>query len=260
MPSPAISRRRRPNRSSQNSSWLRQHPATAVAVVGGGLLVVAGVGFLVMRSRRAVETEVGHGHLVCPAATGHVPASTAGLSAGDFVVLRVASADDSFAEMVWGLVLTIAPDGMSLQVRLAGEHTETGLRPLDTAKHRFRIGQKLLVGSDCVFDVYRPPSFAGQVLCGPALAALDDVEDPDLRPAPEAVAIGRGNRARIVVGSTEAQGTAWHEVLWTTITATSSTGQVLTGVIDEDPELATSHGLRRGSTLHFNRDCVVEVA
>lgn len=245
----------------RNPGAVRRHPVRATLVVGGTLLVVASVGYLWARSRRdSAETEVPHGHVVCPATVGRVPVSTAGLSAGDFVVLRVASADDSFAEMTWGLVLTIAPDGSRLQVRLAGEQTETGLRPLETAKHRFRIGQKLLVDADCVFDVYRPATFAGQVLCGPALAVLDESEDPDLRPVPEAVLLGRGNRARIVVGSTEAQGTAWHEVLWTTITDTSPTGQVLTGVVDEDPELATSHGLRRGSTLHFNRDCVVQVS
>lgn len=223
--------------------------------------MVAGAGYLwIRRARPAVETEVPHGHIVCPADIGRIPASTAGLDKGDFVVLRVASADDSFAEMTWAMVLTLSPDGTRLQVRLAGEQTETGLKPLDTAKHRFRIGQTMLVDAACIFDVYRPASFSGQVLCGPALAALDESEDPDLRPAPEALGIGRGNRARIVVASTEAQGTAWHEVLWTTITSTSPTGQVLTGVVDEDPKLATQHGLRRGSTLHFNRDCVVEVA
>jgi len=241
-------------------AWVRRDPPRALLVAAGATLAVAGAGYLWTRRTPPAEKEVLHGHIVCPSDTGRIPASTAGLSAGDFVVLRVASADDSFAEMTWAVVLTISPDGTQIQVRLAGEHTETGLKPLDTARHRFRIGQKLLVPSNCVFDVYRPPSFAGQILCGPGLAALDESEDPDLRPSPEALGIGRGNRARIVVASTEAQGTAWHEVLWTTITATSPTGQILTGVVDEDPKQSTQHGLRRGSTLHFNRDCVVEVA
>lgn len=239
-------------------TWIREHPVRAMAVGGGVLAGVAGLGYLLTRNHAKETTETPHGHLVCPLDTGHVPADTASLDVGDFVVLRIASADDSFAEMTWAMVLTIAPDGSRLQVRLSGEQTESGLRPLETAKHRYRIGQKILVDRQCVFDVYRPPTFHGQVLCGPQLAALDDSEDPDLRAAAEALGIGRGARARIVVASTEANGTAWHEVLWTTITNTSPTGQVLTGVVDEDPKLL-EHGLRRGSTLHFNRDCVVQV-
>lgn len=230
-------------------------PRGRVAVAATGTVVVLGtLGYLGYR----IYTSRQIGRVVCPAELGRSPANTIGVVAGDKLVVLLASKDGSFAQSTWATVLN--PRTNKIRVQLSGEQAEAGgYEPLDTSHHGFAFGDKLTLARDCVFDVYRPTRFNGQILCGAALAVLDAQVSPHFRTAPDANTVDRGAQVQIVVASLEQSGTAWYEPLWVTITKLSPTGQVLMGTIDERPKL-TEHGLGQGQEVSFNRDCIVAIA
>jgi hypothetical protein len=227
------------------------------AVVVGSTAVVAVGGWYLFGHRPVELTRFATGRVLCPAEIGRVPSRTA-LSVGDFVVVHLISEDEKFSESTWASVRSIGEN--TLVVRIAGEQTDTGIRPLQTRKHGFRIGNDLLIDRDCVWDVFRPVEFDGQILCGPQLAALDSIEKIPLRALPAALTLNLADRVQIVVASKEAQGTAWYEKIWTRVVALSPTSQVIMALVDEEPEHNDKHALAKGSLLRFNRDCVVKVS
>lgn len=160
-------------------------------------------------------------------------------------------------ESTWAQVQSVSEDG--IVVRLTGELGPTGVKPLQHKRHGFRLGKELLIGLDCAWDVFRTSTFDGQLLCGPQLAALDDFEEPNLRALGKGLVLEVGDRVEIVVASNEANGTAWWERLVVTVVTVSPTGQILSGVVDGDPQHTDLHHLQPGSFVQFNRDCVVKV-
>jgi hypothetical protein len=231
--------------------------AKIAAVVVGSTAALALGGWYLFGHRPVALPLVPTGRILCPGDLGKIPASSAALVVGDFVVVQLASGDGKFHESTWAVVTSIG--ATTVVARISGEQLQTGIRPLQTKKHGFRVGNEILLSKDCIWDVYRPVTFSGQILCGPDLAALDTIEKPPLRALPAALTLDIGDRAQIVVASSEAAGTAWHEKLWTRVVSMSPTAQVVSALVDEEPTQNDKHALVKGSLLRFNRDCIVKV-
>jgi hypothetical protein len=208
-------------------------------------------------SKRHVGLTPRKGGLLCPRHVGRAPADTSGLGRGDFVVLQLQSADGSFSESTWATI--VSKTGGHLVAVLSGEQIPEGVRPLHTARHGFRLGEHLVLDEGCVWDVFKPAEFEGRILCGPQVIDLGNFLGEDIFPVAGGLIVDRNDRARIVVGSKESFGNAWHEFLWTRIATISPSGQVITALVEDDPELSSRHGLVRGSVVRFNRDCIIGV-
>lgn len=214
----------------------------SVALLGGALLWAS-------RSEdRPPPVPVGSGQILCPGQLG-LPPPIVKPDRGDFVVIMLSSADGSVRERTWARVRSRRGDRIFAEI--TGELTETGIRPLRTSEHGFPIGHKMFLDVDCVLEVLTvEKSF--QILCGPGLTA---VEGGLLIPV-DTTGLAVGDRARIVIASREAQGTAWHEVLWTKVESVH--GDVVEGRIDEHA-VRPEHKLLLGSAVEFTRDCVVAI-
>lgn len=201
------------------------------------------------------KTPVPKGRVLCPKDVNRMPADTSTVKKGDYVVLHLQSHDRSFVEPVWGRVISVSPKRDQLHVQITGEFTDTGLRPIKYRQHGFHMNEKVIVGTDCVFDVLSVSgTLKGTILCGPRLAVLEGKYAPvDTR------RVAEGDMVQIVVASKEAQGTAWHEPLWVHVTRISPTASVIHGIVAEAPAQADRHGLSRFSKLDFTRDCVVDI-
>lgn len=200
------------------------------------------------------------GSVLCPQDVGKLPANTSSLSKGDFIIIELISADKKFVEPTWAQVLSISPDSDHLYVQITGELTNQGLRPIETDKHKFFLGQKIVIDRSCVFDVLHAAStFTGQVVCGPGFLALKDSSGDPLFSPVDTSAVKNGDFVQVIVASPEAQGTAWHESVWVILTEVSPTKQILKGIVSEDPSLTPQHGLVKYSELEFTRDCVIGV-
>ncbi len=233
---------------------MRPQVKFALAAAGAAAAVGLGVwGWLAFQPKPKKK----HGSLLCPAQAGRkaVPAETVGR--GDFVVVQLQSADGKFHESTWATVL--GETGDVLAVMLAGEQVEEGIRPLATDQHGFRLGDRMTLARDCIWELFRPEAFDGTILCGPQITELGEQVGEDLFAVAAGLTVQRGDRARILVASKEAQGSVWHEEIWTRIATISPTGQVITALVDEDPEEIERHKLTRGSVVRFNRDCVIGV-
>lgn len=224
--------------------------ATRLALVSlGTVAVLGGLGYAGYRyfSRGPA------GRVICPLELGHRPANTTTVVPGDAVIVTLGAADGA-RETTWASVLETRKS--KLRVELIGENAQGGRKPLDP-KHGFALGDKLTIGRDCVLDVYHPPKLNGRILCGPDLALLDDVVSPPFRTSAGSNDVGRDEHVQIVVAAYD--GKQWYEPLWVTVNAISPTGQVLSGKVDTVPKLA-QHGLGEGSSVSFNRDCIVAIA
>ena len=172
-------------------------------------------------------------------------------------MIQVQSGDGKFSEATWATVLAKSDD--TIFAAITGEQVEEGVRTLQTDKHGFRLGQTVLVTRDCIWEVFKPERFDGDILCGPQIRELAEfLKDDNLYPIAAGRTVEVGDRVQIVVGSKESFGNAWHEKLWTRIITISPSGQVITAMVDSEPEV-TEHGLARGSIVRFNRDCVIGV-
>lgn len=232
-------------------------PRVKFALAAGGAAVAIGFGAWAWTELRPTPTKKRHGSLLCPGKVGREPAPAETVGRGDFVVVQLQSADGKFHESTWATVL--GETGDVVAVVLAGEQIAEGIRPLATDKHGFRLGDRLTVARDCIWELFRPTAFRGQILCGPRITELGEAIGEEMVPVAAGLTVQRGDRARVLVASKTAQGTAWHEKIWTRIATISPSGQVITAVVDEDPQKTERHKLTRGSVIRFNRDCVIGV-
>lgn len=200
------------------------------------------------------KPDVPKGSVVCPKDIGKLPANISTLKRGDFVIIELASKDKKSIEPTWARVRSLSPTKDRIYVEIAGEFTEQGIKPIKTKKHGFYLGEKLILDKECVFDVLHVSSkLTGQILCGPNLGVVDYGPVDTKR-------VSTQNIVRIVVGSPEAQGSAWHEALWVHVTSISPTSQIIHGIVAENPKLTAQHGLSKYSRVEFGRDCVVDVS
>lgn len=235
---------------------MRLSRSTKIALGAGAATTIVGVAIWAWKARRTPQV-AGKGSLLCPADAGKTPAPAASVGRGDFVVVQLQSHDGKFSESTWA---TIAEDaGDVLVAVLTGEQISEGVRQLRTDKHGFRLGQRMILERECIWEVYRPEEYNGQILCGPQIVELaEHIGDETLYPVAGGLTVEPGDRAQIVIGSKESFGNAWNERLWTRIVTMSPSGQVITAWIEDEPELA-EHGLVRGSIVRFNRDCIIGV-
>ena len=231
-------------------------PRIKFALLAGGVATAIGLGVWGWVALHG-KPKKRRGSFLCPAAVGREPASSETASPGDFIVVQLQSHDAKFHESTWATVS--GEMGGVLAVVLSGEQIEEGIRPLATNKHGFRLGDRLTIDRDCIWELFRPEAFDGDIFCGPQIQELGGVVGEDLFPVAGGLTVQRGDRAQILVASKEAQGTAWHETIWTRIATISPSGQVITAMVDEDPEQTERHKLTRGSVVRFNRDCVIGV-
>lgn len=220
--------------------------AAGLVVVGGGIL------FWLRRepSQKDSPKIATRGVVVCPAEEGMSAAPSAGLRAGDYMILVVADRRATFQEVVWAQVLSRAPDGDTFFVRLLGRMGKTGAVALSKEKHGFRIGSELKVDAECVWDTMRAPDVEGkgQLYCG--FAGEDLLGDPpvfieDLR---------EGDEVKIAV-STVIGRDAHAEWLWARVDGISRTGNVIYGTIVSEVQFPI-HGFRRWQEIEFGRDCI----
>lgn len=237
--------------------------------VGGAIAAVAAVGGTLIwlgsapttpkdkakgkRGAPKIRPKTPRGRLLCPAEENKIP-PTKGIVPGDFVVLKIISADETFGEEAWGRVLSVSPDKAQLQVEITTSLVPSGLRPLQTERHGFHIGEKIKIDRACIYDVLHQPGERFEVLCG----VLAPEEVPK-----EALAVGKGDFVTVAVGnrpltSSGVAGSAWKEPLKVSITSDGPSGYILQGVIWEQPELTEQHGLRTFDKLEFTRDCILE--
>lgn len=235
-------------------------PQIKVALAAGSTAAIAGIAWWAIERRDERPDQPGKstgGRLLCPSEVGK-ESPLGPIEAGDFVVVQLQSADATFSEPTWATVLSVSGD--SLFAVLSGEQIEEGVRPLQTKRHGFRLGHRMLIQRDCVWEIFHPSPMTGQILCGPQVDELAKfLEDDDLAVTPGGLIVQPGDRAEIVVGSELSYGNLWHERLWTRILSVSPSGQVITAMIDEDPALKHEHGLVLGSIVRYNRDCVIGV-
>lgn len=228
-----------------------------IAIGAGAVTVAAGVAIWALSGRGPVRS-VHKGSLLCPGDVGRTPVpETNSVGRGDFVVVQLQSPDGKFSESTWATV--VEDSGDVLVAVLTGEQIAEGVRALRTDQHGFRLGQKLVLERGCIWEVFRPEKYEGQILCGPQIVELAEyIGDEHLYAVKGGLTVEPGDRARIVIGSEESFGNAWYERLWTRIATMSPSGQIITAWVEDDPELE-EHGLKRGSIVRFNRDCIIGV-
>jgi hypothetical protein len=200
-------------------------------------------------------SKVERGVVACPADVGKIGADISGLRKGDFVIISLASKDRLFNQHTWARVRSFSPTRDRLYVEITGELTPSGVKPLRSDKHGFFLNERIVIDSDCVFDVLENEAeFKGQVLCGPGLEVVGG-SPVDTK----GVSAEDHDAVQVVVASTEAQGTAWNEPLWVQVTSISPTSNVIRGIVLEKPKLTAQHGLYQFSRLQFGRDCVIDI-
>lgn len=235
--------------------WKFALGAGSIALVAGGAAWAISV---LTDDRKKPLDRAKVGSLLCPAQAGKKPAPAASLDRGDFVVVQLQSADKKFSEATWAAV--IDAQGDDVVAIISGEQISEGVRPIATDKHGFRLGHRLVLPRECIWEVFRPSENLGQILCGPAILELAAfVGDETLFPVAAGLAVEKGDRVEVIVADKQSFGNTWHEPLWARVINISSTGQVLTAQVDVDPKQSERHGLHRGSILRFNRDCVISV-
>ena len=122
------------------------------------------------------------------------------------------------------------------------------------------LGHRLLLERDCIWEVFQPEPFEGQILCGPQIIELAELlGDADLFPVAGALTVQPGDPARIIVAQKGTATGAWSEKLWTQIKTISPTGQVITAIVTDEPQQSDRHELVAGSVVLYNRDCIIGV-
>lgn len=211
------------------------------------------------------------GYVLCPQGAGLAPTGKE-ISKGSVIVLALGSPSGYPVELSWGKVVgSDANDLNRLQVVLVGQASETGQVALQTDRHGFRIGQKLWVTRDCVWDVLQWLSDPqGRLLCGAELLTFDGA-DPDATPdgytfawPPGPVDTLVGRKVELLLVSRAGSGTAWQVPLTAEIIDVSETKHIATVRVSalgrdelaDDPE--TGHHVRPGDTFDITWDCVLK--
>lgn len=211
------------------------------------------------RGAPTIRPSVPRGRLFCPSEEGKTPVSSNAVRVGDFVILKIVSHDLTYGQGVWGRVLSVSPDKEQVYVELTTSLTTAGMSPVHTEKHGFHLGEKLKIGTDCIYEVlHRGNEDQYQIICGVLLADLG-YQIPK-----KALQVKRGDFVWIVVGNkpTTAKalpGKTWNEKVRVSVTSLGKIGSVLHGLVWDDPENTEQHGLRKYSKVEFTHDCIVEV-
>ena len=229
-------------------------PRVKFAIAAGATTLAAG-GIIWWATTRPDKNP--HGRLLCPGQVGRQPLPPGSATKGDFAVVQLQSGDGKFTESTWASI--VGRSGNSFVAVLTGEQIPAGIKHLHTDKHGYRLGHRMILDPACIWEVFRPKDHEGHVLCGPQITDLASfLGDDTLYPIEAGQDVNKGDRAQIVIGSDESFGNAWFEKLWTKITKVSKSGQVITAKVQKAPERA-EHGLKRGSVLKYNRDCIIGV-
>jgi hypothetical protein len=205
-----------------------------LALAGATALKVAIVArwYTRRKARRAAvasPSEVGTGQTVCPVEAGRTPASASGLRAGDHVAL-VLGKGGLHQEATWARVLTVGTKTTTVEIE--GElEGHGGVKPL---KSGFAVGDKLMVGLGCIWDVLRA---SAPTLCGDQGAAV-------VGHARYEGTVSLGDLVQAVLNLGHGFFPTWAKVV-----RMSSTGSVLTV---EPVDV-------KGMSVDITRDCVYEV-
>lgn len=195
------------------------------------------------------------GVVVCPDEVGKIAPSVSQVRPGDFVIISLASKDRLFNQLTWARVRSFSPTRDRMYVEISGELTEAGVKPLRSDKHGFFLSERIVIDSDCVFDVlHGEAQFTGQVLCGPGLQVVNETPKDTA-----SVSKDHDDAVQVVVASVEGQGTLWNEPLWVRVMSISPTSNVIHGLVMDEPELTAQHGLRQYNKIQFGRDCVIDI-
>lgn len=233
-------------------------PRVKFAIAAGAAAVIAGGSVWAWIATRPEKTPPGPGTLLCPGHVGREPAPAASVGRGDFVVVELQSPGGDFHESTWATI--IAEAGNTLVGVLSGEQIPEGIRPLQTDKHGFRLGHRMIFERDCIWEVFRPERHGGQILCGPQVLELAEViGDGSLFPVEGGLTAQSGDRAQIIVAEKGQATAAWFEKIWTRIVTISPSGQVLTAIVSDEPGRSDRHKLTAGSVVRYNRDCIIGV-
>jgi hypothetical protein len=264
---------------SKLSAWLATPDGRRTTILGVlGLTTVAAAGLIAFglssenekKARRSgsrgspgTRTKVAKGHLLCPYEVGRVSVNPQSIRPNDFVILRIVSDDGAYNEYVWGHVLSLSPERTQVLVELATPLISTGLSPINSAKHGFAIGEKVKIDSDCIYDVLHSPPSYYQILCGVLLEGLGYEPVVPLQDVPtKLLPVKTGDFVHVVVGNppvsaSSLPGQIWNEKLRVSVTSAGRTGDILRGLVWDDPALEV-HGLEKFSKLEFTRDCIVK--
>jgi len=211
------------------------------------------------------------GYVLCPQGAGLAPTGKE-ISSGSVVVLALGSPTGYPVELAWAKVLGEGEqDPNRIQAVLVGQASQTGQLALETDRHGFRVGQKIWITKDCVWDVLRwLKDPYGRLLCGAELLTFDG-SDPDAAPdgyafawPPGPVSSLVGRQVELLLVSQAGKGTAWQLPLTAEIISVSDTKQIATVRViavgrepaAEGPE--TGHHVRAGDEFDITWDCVLK--
>lgn len=183
------------------------------------------------------------GHILCPVTPYDGP-----VDVGDYVVVQLRDNKRTISEPTWAEVIGMHSGGRELKIRIAGESSEQGklAKPLQTAKHGFKIGDETTIPASCIYDRYQQGQ-SWTVLCGPRLAGTGYTAVAKS----EATKLGLGDDAQVLV-----RDSAGVEGLWLRIDQISAGQQTLSGTVLYPTSLADVH---QGDVIDFLRDCVVDM-
>lgn len=236
-----------PAAAADRSSRKRLMVAAAVAVAATGAVVL-----FWPAKKPAVTGGAKGGRVVCPDEHGATPASVAGLSKGDYVVVKLARG--TVQEITWGRVLSWSrADRMELKIQLVGEIGKDGDGRKPLADHGFALDQQLVIAAHCVWDVLVRPKT--RLVCGAELSQIPGPLPGTQRYKTwDTQALLVGEEVRLVAAG---EGLAWHEAFWARVTAISQTQQIVHAFVLETSR--PENGLKTGDEIQFARDCVVGI-
>ncbi len=211
------------------------------------------------RSRR-VPASNEKGAIVCPMDAGRIPASTHSVRPGDLVAIEIADHARTFIESVWGIVEGIrdrgvktGPDGML--VRLTGKVGRTSVKAPRTEMHGYDLGQRVLVGADCAWDVFHT-SPSGMALCGLYGEQVAETTSVGATAAP-------GDEVRIFLapvkhGTVLEPGPGWNipNAVWARVVGQSRSKNILRVRLLEEPIHSRGVELNEGDAIDIGRDCI----
>ncbi len=200
------------------------------------------------------------GAVICPKDAGRIPAATGSVRPGDLVALEVADHARTFMESVWGIVEGIrgrgaktGPDGML--VRITGKVGRTSVKAPRTDMHGFDLGQRIMLGTDCAWDVFHVTP-KGMALCG--LYGDQVAESGSVGGA-----ASPGDEAKVFLAPVKPRtvlepGAGWNEPnpVWTRVIAQSKSKNILRVKLLDDPIPSRGTTLLKGDTIDIGRDCI----
>jgi hypothetical protein len=212
------------------------------------------------KATRRVPSSNERGAIICPSSAGRLPASTGSVRPGDLVALEVADHARTYMESVWAIVEGIrdrgaktGPDGML--VRITGKVGRTSVRAPRTEMHGYDLGQRVMLGTDCAWDVFHVTP-KGMALCGLYGDQASESESVGASASP-------GDEAKLFLapvkhGTVLEPGPGWNipNPVWARVIAQSRSKNVLRVKLLQEPVHSRGVDLRKGDTIDIGRDCI----